>query len=58
MPREKLEKLAQLYADLERDIRHGSRTVPDFDRAVRLTQLLDAIEASSAEGRTLAVGDS
>lgn len=41
--------VAQLYAMLESDIRSGKRTVPDFDRAVRLTTLLDAIDTASGD---------
>lgn len=47
--------VAHLYAALERDIRTGARTVPDFDRAVRLTRLLDAIDTASDEGRRIAL---
>ena len=47
--------VAQLYAHLEQDIRSSTRTVPDFDTAVRLTRLLDAIDAASDEGRTIKV---
>lgn len=43
--------VAELYAALERDIRCGTHTVPDFDRAVRLTEVLDGIDAASDEGR-------
>lgn len=47
--------VAQLYARLEADIRSGARTVPDFDVALRLTRLLDTIEAASDQGRTTKV---
>ena len=47
--------VADLWARFEADIRSGTRTVPDFDRAVRLTSLLDAIDASSEEGCRVAV---
>ena len=47
--------VALLYARLEQDIRSGTRTAPDFDRAVALTHLLDAIGASSDEGKTIKV---
>ncbi len=47
--------VAQLYARLEGDIRSGTRTVPDFDAAVGLTRLLDAIDAASEQGRTMKV---
>lgn len=49
--------VAQLWSDFERDIRAGTRTVPDFDRAVRLTRLLDAIESASDEDRTISIED-
>jgi predicted dehydrogenase len=42
--------VAELWARFAGDIRTGTRTVPDFDRAVRLTRLLDAIDASSENG--------
>jgi predicted dehydrogenase len=45
--------VAQLYARLGEDIRTGRRSVPDFDRAVRLTRLLDAIARGSDEGREI-----
>lgn len=45
--------VAQVYAALERDIRTGSRTAPDFDRAVSLARLLEAIDRSSDEHRTI-----
>ncbi len=47
--------VAQLYARLEQDIRSGTRTAPDFDTAVRLTRLLDVIDAAADEGRTIKV---
>lgn len=47
--------VARLHADFADDIRNGTRTVPDFDAAVRLTRLLDAIEVSSAQARTVAL---
>lgn len=47
--------VAQLYAGLERDIRNGSRTVPDFARAVSLARLLDAIDRAADEGRTIRI---
>lgn len=47
--------VAELWARFAQDIRSGTRTVPDFDRAVRLTRVLDAIEMSSEEGRVIAL---
>ena len=49
--------VGQMWAQFESDIRNNTHTVPDFDRAVRLTRLLDAIESASDEGRTVALGD-
>lgn len=49
------QNVSQLYARLEADIRNDSWTVPDFDRAVRLSRLLDAIDLSSDEGRRVNV---
>lgn len=43
--------VSQLYAALAADIRAGTRTVPDFDRAVRLTRLLDAIDDAADTGQ-------
>lgn len=45
--------VGQLHADFADDIRSGNRTVPDFETAVRLTRLLEAIEVASAEGRNI-----
>lgn len=42
--------VAECYARLAADIRAGTRTVPDFDYAVRLTRLLDVIDAASESG--------
>lgn len=47
--------VAQLYAQLEADIRSGSRIAPDFVAAVRLTKLLDAIDLASDDGRRIPV---
>lgn len=47
--------VAELYAELVSDIRTGERTVPDFDRGVRLTRLLDAIDTASDEGRRISL---
>lgn len=49
--------VGQLHADFASDICNGTRTVPDFDAAVQLTRLLDAIEAASAEGRSIVLAD-
>ena len=45
--------VAQLWARFEADIRTGTRTVPDFDVAVRLARLLDAIDAASDQRRDM-----
>lgn len=47
--------VSELWARFTADILSGTRTVPDFDRAVRLTQLLDTIDAASDQGRRLPV---
>jgi len=47
--------VAQLWSQFELDIRNGSHSVPDFDLAVRLTRLLDAIDTASDEERTVAL---
>ncbi|MDG2001801.1 MAG: Gfo/Idh/MocA family oxidoreductase [Novosphingobium sp.] len=47
--------VAQVYAQLEADIRTGTRTVPNFDTALRLTKLLDTIDAASDQGRGMAL---
>jgi predicted dehydrogenase len=47
--------VAELWARFANDIRTGTWTVPDFDRAVRLTRLLDAIDLSSDEGRVISL---
>jgi predicted dehydrogenase len=48
--------VAELWARFASDIRSGNRTVPDFDRAVRLARLLDAIDASSENGHAVTLG--
>jgi predicted dehydrogenase len=40
--------LAQLYADLARDLASGSRTVPDLEHALRRHRLIEAIRDVSA----------
>jgi predicted dehydrogenase len=42
--------VAQMYARLALDLRTGSRTVPDFDAALQLHRLLDAIRLSAGTG--------
>jgi predicted dehydrogenase len=43
--------LAESYVRLGQDIRSGNRTVPDFELAVRLTQLLQMVDRASTGGR-------
>ena len=50
--------VAELWARFASDIANGTRTLPDFDRAVRLTRLLDAIDLSSEQGRVVELADS
>jgi predicted dehydrogenase len=45
--------VAELWARFASDINSGSHTVPDFDRAVRLTRLLDAVDTASEQGRVV-----
>lgn len=47
--------VAQMWSQFETDIRTGSRSVPDFETAVRLTRLLGAIDTASEECRTVLV---
>jgi predicted dehydrogenase len=42
--------VAEAWARLADDIENGTRTVPDFNDAVRLTRVLDAIDRASASG--------
>lgn len=51
--------VAESYLRLAADIRAGTRTVPDFQYAVRLSRLLDLIEKASASGtrQLVAQGD-
>lgn len=42
--------IAEVYARLAQDLARGARTLPDFEAAVRLTRLLDVIEAASDTG--------
>lgn len=45
--------VGEVWRRFEDDIRTGNRTVPDFDDAVKLTRLLDAVEIASDEGRNV-----
>ncbi len=45
--------LAAMYGALARDISRGEHTTPDFDHAVRLTQLLDDVVKSANIGHRL-----
>jgi len=42
--------VAEIYRHLADDLASGAQTVPDFERAVRLTRLLDAIATASSLG--------
>lgn len=44
--------VARIYALLARDIREGTRLAPDFDDAVALHRLVDAIGRSAAQSGT------
>lgn len=43
--------VAEAWARFADDIENGTYSVPDFDAAVRLTKLLDAIDTASASGQ-------
>lgn len=45
--------VAGLYAALRDDINNGTRTVPDFDHAVRMARLMDDVLASSRGGKRI-----
>ena len=47
--------VSEMWTRFAGDIRSGTHTVPDFDRAARLTLLLDTIDQSSDDGRRLRV---
>ena len=47
--------VAELWARFANDIRTGTRTVPNFDRAVQLTRLLDAIDVSSDQRQVISL---
>jgi predicted dehydrogenase len=47
--------VAEIYASLARNLRSGRRELADFDDAVRLTRLLDAIDLASATGQRQAI---
>ena len=49
--------VAELWARFANDIESGTRTLPDFDRAVRLTRLLDAIDLASEQGRVVELSE-
>lgn len=46
-PHAESSNVGRLYAALAEDIRSGARTVPDFDEAVRLHRLLDAVRRAA-----------
>lgn len=47
--------VAEMWTAFIADIRTGTRTIPDFDDAVRLTRLLDAIDTASDDGRRVSL---
>ena len=47
--------VSEAYLRLADDIATGSRTVPDFNCAVRLARLLDAIDTASRSGQRQAI---
>lgn len=49
--------IAECYVALARDIREGTYTLPDFERAVRLTKLLSAIDTASDSGVRQSLSD-
>jgi predicted dehydrogenase len=44
-----------MYARFGRELAGGARSLPDFDHAVRLHRLLDAIRMAAETGRTVEV---
>ena len=49
--------VAGIYAALRNDILNGTRTVPDFEHAVRVTRLIDDVLAASGSGVRKAASD-
>ncbi|TVV76641.1 Gfo/Idh/MocA family protein [Sphingomonas solaris] len=49
--------VAESWAAFEADIRAGTRTVPDFETAVRLTRVLDAIDTAADTGGRVTIAD-
>jgi predicted dehydrogenase len=47
--------VGQMYARFGRELAGGARSLPDFDHAVRLHRLLDAIRMAAETGRTVEV---
>lgn len=47
--------VARIYARMAADLRNGSRTAPSFDDAVRLHELLAAIEAAAESGQRVSL---
>jgi predicted dehydrogenase len=56
LPREAA-NVAEVYAQLSRDIRVSTWTVPDFKHAVRLTRLIDAVGLAGNTGMRQQAGD-
>jgi predicted dehydrogenase len=49
--------VAEVYAAFGHDIRAGTRTVPEFKHAVRLTRLIDAVGLAAKTGARQQAGD-
>ena len=49
--------VAGVYAELRDDIRNGTSNAPDFERAVRLTRLMDDLTASARNGERRRAAD-
>ena len=58
MPKGAPFNVGQMYDQFGKGIRGEESNYPDFDTAVELHVLLDAIRQSSDEGRTIEVGAS
>lgn len=49
-------ELAELYAAYAADVANGTKTAPTFDDAVRMHELLDAVEESTKTGQRVSLG--
>jgi predicted dehydrogenase len=48
--------VAGIYGRMAEDLRHGTKTAPDFDDAVSIHKVLDAIERSDETGKRVQIG--